>query len=404
MTVPAFLHPFSPPARAHYRSIERGEGAFVFDRDGRRYIDGMGALWYANLGHGHPRMLAAISEQAQKLAAYHCFAPFTNAPADALADRLAARAPMPGARVFFTSSGSEAVDAAIKIARIAHEQAGEGQRDIVISRVHGYHGVTYGGTSAQGLPPNQAGFGPLVPGVVQVPHDDLDALRGWFEREGDRIAAVLTEPLQGAGGVYPPPPGYLAALRRLCDEHGAFLILDEVICGFGRLGHWFGCQAYDLEPDMVTFAKAVTGGYVPLGGVLVGEEVREPLEADPSWVLRHGHTYSGHPLACAAGLACVDILEEEDLLPRATEIGARLREGLEAGVSEGWLADARGDGAVWAAVLHEGQSAADARDALLEEGVILRPLGGVLAICPPLVIDDPTVDQILSALRRVLQG
>lgn len=404
MPVPAFLHPFSPPTREHFRSIARAEGVYVVDAEGRRLLDGIGSLWYANVGHGHPKVVEAIAAQARTLATYHCFAPFTNPPADALAERIAAVAPFDGARVFFTSSGSEAVDSAIKLARIAHEQAGEGQRDLVISRHHGYHGVTMGGTSAQGIPANQAGFGPLVPGFHQVAQHDVAALEALFAEHGDRIAAVITEPLQAAGGVHPAEPGYLAAARRLCDDHGAFLIADEVVCGFGRLGTWFGSEALDLRPDLMTFAKAVTSGYVPLGGVVVGEAVRARLEADPDFVLRHGHTYSGHPLACAAGLACMDVTEEEGLLARAEPLGARLRDGLRRLQADGLLADVRGAGFVWAAVLPDGVAAPAARDRVMDRGVIVRPIANVLAICPPLVATEAHVDAIVDAIEGALRA
>lgn len=403
MSTPAFLHPFSPTDRASFLSICRGEGSRVFDEQGRSYIDAMGSLWYANVGHGHPRVVEAIASQAAKLASYHCYAPFSNPPADALAEAIQARAPWAApSRVFFACSGSESIDAAIKIARIAHEQAGEPHRDLIVSRDRGYHGVTYGGTSAQGLPPNQVGFGPLVPDIRQIPQHDMGALEKVFAEEGHRMAAFLTEPVQCAGGVHPAHPGYLERVRELCDDHGVLLIHDEVVTGFGRLGTWFGSEALGVTPDLITFAKAVTSGYVPLGGVVVGPKVREMLEREPGWMLRHGHTYSGHPLACAAALACLEVTESDGLLDRATVIGERLREGLDRLVERGLLQGARGVGAVWAAVLPPGRDAMVVRDRLLEEGVIVRPIADVLAMCPPLVISDDEVDEVLGAIEAVL--
>ena len=190
----------------------------------------------------------------------------------------------------------------MKLARVAHVLAGHPERTLIISRTRGYHGANYGGTSAQGIAPNREGFGPLVADVVQVPADDLEALATLMAERGNEVAAVITEPVQGAGGVFPPTEGYLAGLRRLCDQHGAFLIFDEVITGFGRLGTWFAAHHYGVTPDLMTFAKAVTSGYQPLGGVFVGAAVRPGLEADPAFFLRHGFTYSGHPTACAAGV------------------------------------------------------------------------------------------------------
>lgn len=399
----AFLHPFCSTTRETFVSIVRGEGATVEDSDGRTYIDGMGSLWYANVGHGRPEIIEAVHAQMQRIAAYHCFEPFTNEPADAVAKEVAALAPMDGARVFLTSSGSEAVDSALKLARVAHDLRGEPDRHIVISRSRGYHGVTYGGLSAQGLPGNQEGFGPFVEGMVNLPADDLEAAATLFAERGDEIAAVIAEPVQGAGGVYPPPEGYLEGLRRLCDQHGAYLIFDEVITAFGRLGEWFGAIHFGVTPDLITFAKAVTSGYIPLGGVVVGPAVRAALESDSSYVLKHGHTYSGHPTACAAALANLAILRDDGLLARAPAIGERLGGGLRALRDDGLLADARGAGAVWAAGLRPDQDAATIRNALLELGVIARPIGtDTLAYCPPLVISDAQVDTLVDTLATAL--
>jgi adenosylmethionine-8-amino-7-oxononanoate aminotransferase len=404
----AFLHPYARPARADadYLCIVRGDGARVWDRGGREYVDGMASLWYANVGYGRGEIADAVVAQMRAVAAFHCFEPFSVEPAEHLADRIRALAPMPGARVFFTSSGSEAVDSAIKLGRIAHFRAGHPERTVIVSRGRAYHGVTYGGLSAQGLPPNQEGFGPFVEGMVNLPPDDLEATAQYMAEHGHAVAAILAEPVQGAGGVYPPPEGYLAGLRRLADQHGAFLILDEVICGFGRLGHWWGAQRYGVRPDLVTFAKAVTSGYVPLGGVLVGEAVRAPLEADDAWMLRHGHTYSGHPTACAAGLANLAIIEREGLVERARHIGERLFGGFRALAADGVIAEVRSDGAVGATVLGDadatGRDAFAVRDAMLASGVITRAVNAeTLTWCPPLVIGDAEIDRIVDTLAAV---
>ena len=308
MSVPSFLHPFARPAATEFLDIVRGEGAHVFDADGNQYIDAMASLWYCSLGHGRRDVAEAGFEQMTTLAGFHTFERFTNPAADGLADDIAALVPIDDARVFFTSSGSEAVDSALKLARVAQAAAGHPDRTIVISRAPSYHGVTYGGLAATGLAGNQVGFGPMLPDVIQTPKDDLDAVAAVFAANAGRVAAVIAEPVIGAGGVYPPAPGYLEGLRRLCDEHGAYLILDEVICGFGRLGTWFAAEHYGVRPDLLTFAKAVTSGYVPLGGVVAGPSVRQPLEADANFVLKHGHTYSGHPTACAVGRRVLAII------------------------------------------------------------------------------------------------
>lgn len=402
--VPAFLHPFARPAATEFVRIVRGEGALVFDDAGTRYVDVMASLWYCNVGHGRAEIARAMAEQAERLAGFHAFEKFTNPAADELCERVSALAPVPGSRVFLTSSGSEAVDSAIKIARLAQAVRGEPQRTLIVSRRPSYHGVTFGGLAATGLPLNQEGFGPMLGDVVQVAHDDLDAVAALFAEHGDRVAAVLAEPVVGAAGVYPPAPGYLQGLRDLCDRHGAWLVLDEVICGFGRLGTWWGGQHYGVQADLTTFAKAVTSGYVPLGGVLVAPAVRTVLEADERLVLRHGHTYSGHPTACAAGVVALDILEREALLDRVAPIGARLSDGLRALAAAGVIEGVRGDGAVWAAALHPDTDAAAVRDAMLGQGVIARPIGtATISFCPPLVIADADIDQSVAALGTAVE-
>ncbi len=399
----AFLHPFARPAAEDFLCLVRGEGAVVYDDQGRAYVDAMASLWFCAVGHGRAEIADAVAAQLRTLAAFHTFDRYTNEPAERLCAALVERAPMPGARVFLTTSGSEAVDSAIKLVRAARSLGGEARRRLVVSLEGAYHGVTYGGLAAGGLPLNQQHFGAMVPDVVQVPRHDAGAVARLLGERGDEVAAVLLEPVQGAGGVFPPPPGYLAELRRLCDQAGAWLVLDEVICGFGRLGAMWGAEHYGVRPDAVTFAKAVTSGYVPLGGVLVGAALRERLEADPAFVLRHGHTYSGHPGACAAALANLAILEGEGLIERAPAVGERLAAGLRALAGEGRVAEVRGDGAVWAVGLAEGIDALEVRDAMVGEGVIARAIGAsTIAFCPPLVIGDDQLDQIVAALAATL--
>lgn len=403
MTGP-FLHPFAKPAAAasSFTTMVRGEGALVWDVDGRRYIDAMASLWHCNIGHGRAEVAEAVAVQIGALETYHCFDRFSNAPADELADRLVQLAPVANSRVFLTSGGSEAVDSAIKLARLAQALSGHPDRTMIVSRTPSYHGVAYGGMTLTGLPNNRAHFGPGMGGAVQVPKDDLDAVRAVFTKHPDRVAAVFAEPVIGAGGVYPPAEGYLAELRALCDEHGAYLVLDEVICGFGRLGAWSGGEHYGVHADLTTFAKGVTSGYIPLGGVLLAPSVHEPLSADPTTMLMHGYTYSGHATACAAALACLSITEREGLLQRATEIGKRLSEGLQGLSEDGLVAEVRGAGAMWAVQLHPGVDAVAVRDRVLDAGVIVRPIGSALAMCPPLVITDEDVDTVLSVLREML--
>jgi len=398
----AFLHPFTQPRTREFLTLVSGHGSTVVDSNGKEYIDAMASLWYVNIGHGRQDMIDAIVAQANKLATYHTFGPFTNEPTEQLAAMIAGMVPMDRARVFFTSSGSEAVDSAMKIARVAQREAGHPERQIIISREHGYHGVTYGGTSAQGIPANREGFGPLVGKVVNVPSDNVEAMSQVFDEFGGEIAAVLTEPLQGAGGVYPPPPGYLDSLRRLCDQHGAYLIMDEVICGFGRTGQWFGSDTYGIRPDIMTFAKAVSSGYVPLGGVAVGSAVRDALEANEGFVLKHGHTYSGHPLATAAGIKAIEIQQEEGLVERANHIGARLSAGLQALADDGTIDHHRGIGAVWGAQMADGVDTPAVRQRMLEMGVIVRPFDDTLGMCPPLIITDEEIDKVVDVMATAI--
>ncbi len=400
--VPAFLHPFAAPGRSDFIRLVAGDGAVVVDDTGRRYIDAIASLWYVNVGHGRTEVIDAVHQQMQALATYNTFEMWTNEPADRLADLIVERSPLVDARVFFANSGSESIDTAIKLAHLTHARAGDPGRTMIISREGGYHGTALAGTSSQGIDANRTGFGPLMPNVTHVERHDLDAVADLFASEGERIAAVLTEPLQGAGGVHPPEPGYLEGLRRLCDRHGALLVFDEVVTGFGRLGTWFGADYYGVAPDLIVFAKAVTSGYVPMGGVIVGSRVRAALESVPDQILRTGFTYSGHPTAAAAGIACLEVTEREGLLGRAAELAQGIGSGLRMMQSEGLVAEVRGDGGVWGIDLPSGQgrpSATSVRDALIGAGVIVRAIGdATLALCPPLVISDEEVDRVLEAL------
>ena len=407
MTLPPFLHPFAAPGRTDFVRLVAGEGATVVDDAGRRYLDAIASLWYVNVGHGRVEVIDAVHAQMQALATYNTFEMWTNEPADRLARLIVERAPMADARVFFTNSGSESIDTAIKLARMTHTRAGEADRMVIVSREGGYHGTAYAGTSTQGIEANRAGFGPLMSDVARVARHDLDEVTRLFDERGPRIAAVLTEPVQGASGVHPPEPGYLQGLRRLCDQHGALLIFDEVITGFGRLGSWFASQHFGVEPDLITFAKAVTSGYVPMGGVIIGARVRDALESEPDTVLRTGFTYSGHPTAAAAAIACLEVTERDGLLARAVELGERIGSGLRARLAEGLVAEVRGEGGIWAVDLAAGTGRPDAttvRDLMIGAGVIVRPIGDTtLAICPPLVITDGEVDRILGTLADQIE-
>ena len=398
----ALLHPFSPPGmpEGDFVEIVRGEGSLVFDSNGREYVDAMANLWLCQVGHGRTEIIDAVTAQMHQMEAYNTFAPFTNGPAARVAEMIAKRSPHPDGRVFLGCSGSEAVDTALKIARQVQQRRGHEDRQVIVKRTNGYHGTNFGGTSAQGIAPNREGWGDLVPHFVEVPHDDLEAAASVFADQGDRIAAVLTEPVQGAGGVFPPVDGYLEGLRRLCDDNGALLIFDEVICGFGRIGEWFGAQAFGVTPDLITFAKGVTSGYLPLSGVILSRHVCEELE-EPGFLLRTGYTYSGHQASCAAGIANLELMTNEGLDTRANHVGDRLQEGLRALEADGLIESWRGVGAVYAAEL--GRDSIPVRNEILTNGVIVRPIGTCLAICPPLVITDDEVGRIIDTMADGLR-
>ncbi len=399
-----FLHPFSDPARpeSDFINLVRAEGSTLWDDDGKRYIDGLASLWYCQVGHGRVEVIDAITKQLHSLATYNTFAPFTNDVAARAAEAVARVSPHPDGRVFFGCSGSEAIDTALKIARLVQQQRGRTEKQIIVTRTRGYHGTNFGGTSAQGIAPNKEGWGDLVPHFVEVPSDDIEAVASTFARHGENIAAVLTEPVQGAGGVFPPPDNYLASLRRLCDDNDALLIHDEVICGFGRTGSWFGSQTYGVTPDLMTFAKGVTSGYQPVSGVIVSRAVADELESMGT-MLRTGYTYSGHPTGMAAVLANIDLIENDGLVERAHHIGAALSTGLQALCDDGLIDSFDGVGGVWGAGL--GREAMPVRDhMLLEHGVIVRPIGERIAICPPLVISDDEIATILDSFASALSA
>jgi adenosylmethionine-8-amino-7-oxononanoate aminotransferase len=396
------LHSFAKPAADGFINIVRGQQARLWDDKGNEYIDAIGSLWYSNIGHGRQEMADAIAAQVSTLEAYSTFDPFTNPLAEAVAEKVSSLAPMPDARVFLCGSGSEAIDTAMKLARTSQIQSGHPERTVIITRNRGYHGTNYGGTSAQGLPLNKIGYGALLDGVIQVDADDIEAMALACQQHKGNIAAIIAEPVQGAGGVWPSSTEYLAGLRRLCDDNGAYLIFDEVITGFGRLGSWFGAIHYGVTPDMITFAKGVTSGYQPLGGVIIAASINNALMADPSFFLRTGYTYSGHPTVCAAALKNLEIMEREQLLSRAQHIGQLFEKGFAALTADGVITGYRGVGAIWAAILPDSVDATAVRDAMIKKGVIARSIPNVIAVCPPLVITDDEINTVLDVFAEVV--
>ncbi|HEY6549498.1 MAG TPA: aminotransferase class III-fold pyridoxal phosphate-dependent enzyme [Vicinamibacteria bacterium] len=407
-----FWHPFADMAVAAGDELvlDRGEGVWLWDEAGNRYLDSTAALWYCNVGHGRSELAAAASAQMTRLAACSNFDRLANRRALDLAERVAARAPMKDAVVFFTSGGSESVDTAAKMVRRYWAVTGKPERQTIVVREHAYHGMAGYGTSLAGIPGNYSGFGELVPGVVRVPADDLKALRQVFEEGEGRIAAFFGEPVIGAGGVRPPAEGYWKAVADLCRRSDVLLVVDEVVTGFGRLGEWFASTRYGIEPDLVTGAKGVTSGYVPLGVVICGPRIQEPFWRGNAGLFRHGYTYSGHPTACAVGLANLDILEREALVDRvrtlepvlAREVG-RLR-------SHPAVAEVRAAGLLAGVELSpERLQSAGYLDRVVKEagrrGVLTRALvGKALQISPPFVITEDQIRGLVDTLSAAFDA
>jgi len=312
--------------------------------------------------------------------------------------------PLPMVESFLCNSGSESVDSAIKLIRKTAILRGEPERQIILRRGRGYHGVNVGGTALQGIPANREGWGDLLPSVLEIDPTNIESAASIFKEHGNKIAGVITEAVQGAGGVFPPPDGFLEGLRKLCDDNGALLVFDEVITGFGRTGNWFAADTYNVIPDLITFAKGVTSGYQPMGGVLISREICDLLEADPQFIFMHGYTYSGHPAACAAAIANIDLIESEDLVQRANHIGVRISQGLEALRDDGLLSEVRGVGAIWAGQVTAAttEQGIQIRDKMTEMGVICRAINGALAFCPPLIIEDSDTDLLIDTAAKAI--
>ena len=317
-------HPFSNMGQVQGREFvfTRGEGSYLYDREGSRYLDLAAGLWYCAVGYGRPEIADAIHEQARTLAACSGFDVYASDRTIELADRLAGLAPVDDPVVFFTSGGSDAIDTAAKITRRFWAEVGSETKSIVISRDLAYHGMNAYGTSLGGIPANRERFGTLVPDAMSVPAMDPAALAERIDSVGaENVAAFVVEPVLGAGGVHPPPPGYLTDVAEICRARDVLLVLDEVVTGFGRLGTMFAAERYGVQPDIVTCAKALTSGYLPLGAVLFSGRIAEPFwRPDSTAMLRHGYTYSGHATACAAALANLDIIEGEQLVDRVAEL------------------------------------------------------------------------------------
>src|SRR6476620_10165894 len=311
-------HPFAAMGKVegHELVLARGEGSTVWGTNGAEYLDATAGLWFANVGHGRAEIADAVAEQLRTLASHHIFGDQANEPALELASRVASLSPVPDAAVFFGSSGGEAIDTAAKIVRRYWALVGKPERTVIVSRRFAYHGTNAYGTSLSGIPAVRDGYGQLVGDVAEVAHDDPSDLARVLDELDGRVAAFVGEPMIGAGGAIPPPDGYWPEVERICRERDVLLICDEVISGFGRLGRWFGCERYGFTPDLITCAKGISSGYVPLSAVVVSGRVRAPFWDESAAPFLHGGTYAGHPGACVAGLVNIDILEREQLVER----------------------------------------------------------------------------------------
>jgi putrescine---pyruvate transaminase len=405
-----FWHPFADMGAVsqHELLIDRGEGVWVYDADGKRYLDGTASLWYANIGHAREEVAEAVAAQMRRLEAYSTFGDFGNRPANELTARLAATSPMPDTRIFLTSGGGDSIDTAAKIARRHWVLQGQPERVHLISRTNGYHGTHGFGTSVGGIEANTSNWGPLVPHTSSVRHDSLEALEAEILRVGpEHVAAFFCEPVIGAGGVYPPVDGYIEGVADLCDEHGILFIADSVICGFGRLGTWWGIDRWeDVRPAMITFAKGVTAGYLPLGGVAVSGDIATPFFDGSAPMLRHGATYAGHPTCAAAALAVLDIYERENLIVRGRELERPLLDALTPLADHPAVGEVRGGTGFLAAVaLSDDALAADpAAVAKIaagarEAGVFIRPLLKGVAMSPPLICEAEHIALLADAIK-----
>jgi putrescine---pyruvate transaminase len=407
-------HPFADmhTVRENEFVIARGEGVYVWDEDGKKYLDGTASLWCVNVGHGRQEIADAVAAQMRDLATYQTFGVFANRPALDLTERLAAVAPLDDPRIFLVSGGGDAIDTAAKLARRYFAAVGQPKRTHLISRSQGYHGTHGLGTSIGGIPSNREGVGPLDPDTSIVQWDSLDALAAEIERVGaERVATVFVEPVIGAGGVLQPPSGYVEGVAALCERTGVLFMCDSVIAAFGRLGTWFGAERFDVRPDLLTFAKGVTSGYLPLGGVVVSAKVAAPFWDEGDAWFRHGPTYAGHPTVCAAAMANLDIIERENLLDRGRELED------EIGAAFAGLADAplvgevrAGIGAL-AAVAFAAEALAETPDlpvrlfaAGRERGVLVRPLGDGVAFSPALVMTREEVEHTAEVVGDALEA
>ncbi|HEY6086331.1 MAG TPA: aspartate aminotransferase family protein [Burkholderiaceae bacterium] len=434
-----FLHPFTDfqaLARKGSRVITRADNIYLWDSDGQRILDAMSGLWCVNVGYGQQALIDAATRQLKELPFYNAFFQTATTPAIELAELLAEVSPPGFEHVFFSGSGSEGNDTVVRMVRRYWDILGRPERQVIISRKNAYHGSTMAGASLGGMSGMHAQGGLPIPGIVHIeqPYWFENAPDGmsrdafgllaasWLEDKitelgADKVAAFIGEPVQGAGGVIIPPATYWPEIQRICDRHGILLVSDEVITGFGRTGRWFGCETMGFKPDLMTFAKGVTSGYIPLGGVMVGERLAKVL-IEQGGEFNHGYTYSGHPVACAVALANIKLVREFGLVERVREdAGPQLAAGFEQLQAHPLVGEAQTCGLMGALLLVKDKTGRDGRghafDPALEvgmvcrghcfaNGLIMRAVGDRMIIAPPLVITHAQVDEMLALIRRCL--
>jgi len=422
------IHPYTDHAELHAAGthlITEAEGCWLTDAEGRRLLDGLAGLWCVNVGYGSKKIAAAVDEQIRRLPFYPSFFNSSNEPAIRLAERLTQIAPAGIDHALFCSSGSEANETALKVVRSVQKMRGQAGRTKILPRHFAYHGVTLATTSMTGLPACRDPFDLPLPGFIHAPAPHpyaerskldrtaygrwcIDETRDLIEAEGpETIAAMFIEPVQGAGGVIVPPDGYLLALRKLARDFEILFVADEVITGFGRLGSWFASSLWSLEPDLITLAKGLTSGYLPMGATLLSEPISRELIGGGHFA--HGHTYSGHPTCAAAALANLEEIEERKLIPYVRdEIGPYFVDGLTRFESHPAVAEVRATGLIGAIELREDSVPAGtsigsrAADIARDHGVIVRGLHTAIAMAPPLVISRDEIDTLFAALGETL--
>jgi putrescine aminotransferase len=431
-----FLHPFTDfqgLARKGARIITRAENIYLWDSEGQKILDAMSGLWCVNVGYGQAALVEAATRQMQQLPFYNAFFQTATVPAIELAEKLAQVTPPPFQHVFFSGSGSEGNDTVVRMVRRYWDLLGEPHRQVIISRHNAYHGSTMAGASLGGMSGMHAQGGLPIPGIVHIQQPYWWALgreqgltreafglqaAHWLEEMildmgPENVAAFIGEPIQGAGGVIIPPATYWPEVQRICRKYGVLLVSDEVICGFGRTGHWFGCETMGYEPDLMTFAKGVTSGYVPLGGVMVGERVARVL-IEQGGEFNHGYTYSGHPVACAVGLANIGLIQQLGLVAHVRDdVGPYLAKAYAQLAEHPLVGEAETCGLMGALLLVKDKARGTAFPEALEigmvcrghcfrEGVIMRAVGDRMIIAPPLVITRAQVDEMVALIRRCL--